>query len=113
MWLATVHGFYSVVFKEHMHHVRARTRGDLERLLRLSGLEKRIEVRAEADYRYRVLCTEEELVRVMIALAQTVDYSNYKNVIDRSPDQKEKSAAYHALWSALYLLQARNEGKPC
>jgi len=107
MWLCTSIGFFSIVRKDGACHVRARVRSDLERLADRAGLDRsRIEEWPQADYRWRILATGAELGTVMAALADTVDYPNFKSRIHATPHQDAKSTAYGRLWADLLGLQA-------
>lgn len=39
---------------------------------------------------------------MMVALANVVDYDNFKDEIERTPDQSRKLDAYKHLWSDLF-----------
>lgn len=104
MWLCTQHGFYSIVEKApDVFHVRARVRADLENLV--ARLKKKaikigeIEEWPRADYRYRILTNKLGVQAVMIVLADTLDYSNFKSRVDQRIDQRDKLRAYQALWA--------------
>jgi hypothetical protein len=110
MWLFTQHGFYSIVADRDQpgrHLARARVRLDLENLKKLAGLGGTIRATPEADYGYRILLEAPELVRVMNALANTVDYPNFKAAIAKRPDQAARSATYHRIWAEAAMLQSR------
>ncbi len=102
MWLATKHGFYSIVKKQSgQFHVRARVRRDLVNLVRL--LEENFEILEwpSADYRYRILVDQRDLGAIMAALALSLDYPNFKSQIARTRDQQPKLAAFHEVWAIL------------
>ena len=102
MWLATQIGFYSVVQKAPgVYHVRARERGDLENLLELAEHEAEIHEWAGADYPCRVIIDLETLLEIMVRLAGTLDYENFKERIHAREDQRHKLDAYHSLHSLL------------
>jgi len=106
MWIATQHGFYSIVQKKPAeYHVRGRTRQDLENLLALTGLDLTIEEWPLADYRYRVITKRQGVSVIMSSLAMSLDYSNFKSTIARTPDQRDKLDAYHDTWEALAEMQ--------
>lgn len=107
MWLATQEGFFSIVSKaDDRYHVRARCRKDLDNLCRLAGQEWEIHRWPAADYRYRILLNGAEVADLMLRLAGSLDYPNFKNRIGRRPDQREKLHAYHEVWSILAGLQS-------
>lgn len=106
MWLATQHGFYSIVRKApEEYHIRARFRNDLVNLLQLSGLGLQVHCWEEADYRYRIIANRREFLSVMASLAIFLDYPNFKARIAETPDQQEKLAAFHEIWEILGRLQ--------
>jgi hypothetical protein len=121
MWLATKIGFYSIVKKEDAYggatwHVRARVKGDLERLLEAAkSLESvagdyPVENWPDADYRYRVrIDSKIDMAALFVILSDTIDYNNFKNTIADTPHQAEKCQAYGNLWSNLYGLQNDRE----
>ena len=102
MWLATKHGFYSIVQKAPGEfHVRARVRQDLENLLTLVGKDMVIQEWPAADYRYRTIVAQRDLTEIMAALALSLDYPNFKGQIARSPDQRVKLDAFHEIWAIM------------
>lgn len=106
MWLMTQYGFYSVVAHNaqpdrFLVRVRARAHHDLENLCRLAALESEILETPDADYRYRLLLSGAEIGRALVALGQTINYSNFKNRIHDLPDQRHKNDAYMSIWSTL------------
>lgn len=113
MWLCTQNGFYSVSKKRPGEiHVRARMREDLENLTQVAArmdtaaLDWTIHRSAPpADYRWRIVIDEQQLCELMVAVAEDIDYSNFKGRIHDTPDQAEKSPAYSNLWHDLHQLQ--------
>jgi len=106
MWIATKHGFYSIVQKrDDEYHVRGRVRQDLENLLHLVRLDLAIEDWPGADYRYRIIVGRKTFSGIMAALALDLDYPNFKAEIASSPDQHEKIEAFHQVWRILARLQ--------
>lgn len=110
MWLATKHGFFSIVKKgPDEFHIRARVKADLENLKRgcaPAGIElPPINTWRTADYRHRIVCTRLEYFDVMELLVNSIDYSNFKSEIAATPDQMEKLSAYHEIWHTLFRLQ--------
>lgn len=103
MWLMTKHGFYSIVQKKpNEYHVHARVRKDLENLVErvpLRGAE--IHSSQQADYPFRIVAGKENVLKVMQFLGDTLDYSNFKNTIARTPDQQKKHDAYSAVWHTM------------
>ena len=108
MWLATKLGFYSIVQTQPpddgdaaVYHVRARVREDLENLLRVTGLQREILAWPTADYRFRIMASQQEVFEIMGALAESIDYDNFKGAIAATPDQRQRLDAYHKVWSTL------------
>ena len=106
MWLATKHGFYSIVQKSaDEFHVRSRVRKDLENLLQLTDRRAPIHDWSGADYRYRIIVTKAGFTEVMAMLATSLDYPNFKSAIARTPDQRDKLDAFHRIWAIMAHLQ--------
>lgn len=109
MWLATKHGFYSIVQKAPTKfHIRARVRQDLKNLRELTGNDWEIQEWPLADYRYRVIVDYPEFAGVMAALALSLDYPNFKSQIAVTPDQRDKLNAFHQIWALLARLTPEN-----
>ncbi|HKK17085.1 MAG TPA: hypothetical protein VJ952_00270 [Opitutales bacterium] len=105
MWLATKHGFYSIVEKTPTKfHIRARVRQDLDNLRQLTGSDWEILEWPLADYRFRVIVDRKGFVEVMGALALSLDYPNFKAQIANTPDQRTKLEAFHRIWALLAQL---------
>ena len=106
MWIASKFGFYSIVCKnKNEFHVRARLRVDLENLLATLNLEEEIYQSEYADYRYRLVVSQEVVRKITATLADTLDYPNFKNQIAETPSQEDKLDAYHDIWSVMYSEQ--------
>lgn len=103
MWLMTKHGFYSIVQKQPGEfHIRARVRQDLENLVQRVPLAgARIHDTKSADYGFRIIVGKAEVLAVMEFLGQTLDYSNFKSHIARTPDQEQKHDVYADIWGRL------------
>lgn len=101
MWLMTKHGFYSIVEKVHGEfHVRARERQDLQNLIDrvpLQGVE--VIDTPDGDYVARLVVDGTVVLRILEFLGKTLDYSNFKSKIDRTPDQANKP--YHEVWGVM------------
>ena len=110
MWLATQHGFYSIVQKPAgQFHVRARCKQDLENLTSLVGIEGRLHNTTDGDYAWRIVVGQKEVARIMAALATTIDYPNFKDRIHDKPDQEDKLPAYSRLWSQMLAYQTAQD----
>ena len=103
MWLMTKHGFYSIVQKQPGEfHIRARVRKDLDNLVaRVPLAAAEIHSSKDADYTYRIIAGKSEVLAIMQFLGDTIDYSNFKNTIARTPDQQDKHHAYSTVWHTL------------
>lgn len=108
MWLFCKSGFFSAV--RHWDdpdtiHLRARFRGDLERLCAVHGLDPAtIAETPEADYRFRMELPQADWARVAAAEAAAIDYPNFKAA---THDGTARDAAYLGAWAALRAGQDR------
>ena len=106
MWLITTRGFYSVVADHHEDGnvlVRARVREDLEALADLiPGLE--VEETPERDYRFRASVPRDEWMSAAAALAEEIDYPNFKNAVAERQGS-ERAHVYSDVWVTLLGLQ--------
>ena len=59
----------------------------------------------DAHYRFRIIVNAIQMCEIMEHLAQSLDYSNFKSMIDSLPDQREKLRAYHEVWATMAGLQ--------
>ena len=106
MWIATPTGFYSAVqdFTDNSYvFVRARSRGDLERLEPYLGFAPNIITNPKADYYWRVHLRKETWAGVVSDFALGIDYSNFKNKVGTV--DKERTTAYHKIWGVMYDVQ--------
>ena len=101
MWLMTKFGFYSIVRKdEGRFHIRSREKVDIENLVKRVPLpEAEILKSNTADYRFRVIVGQKEMLTVLEFLGNELDYGNFKDCIDRTPGQLHKP--YHEVWGVL------------
>ena len=112
MWLATQHGFFSIVQKPSgQFHVRTRCKKDLENLLALTGLTARMHHSKDGDYAWRFVVEHDDVNAIMASLATTIDYPNFKSRIHELPDQKGKLPAYSRLWMQMLSYQSSEENK--
>jgi len=103
MWIASKFGFFSIVRKgEDQFHVRARVRTDLENLLVAADLDEKIHESDLSDYKYRLVVGHDAVRKITSALAETLDYPNFKNKIAETPSQESKLGAYHQIWEIMY-----------
>ena len=85
MWVFTPEGFYSVVTAEEFGEelqVRARDEHDLERLRGswFPNLGPTVR-KPDRDYPCRAFCTHDQLGEALARMAQSIDYSNFKNAV--------------------------------
>ncbi len=110
MWLATQHGFYSIVQKSAgQFHVRARCKRDLENLIALAAFEASLHHTTDGDYAWRIIVGQQEVSSIMDALSTSIDYPNFKDRIHDKPDQEDKLPAYSRLWSQMLAYQSTKE----
>jgi hypothetical protein len=118
MWIASKLGFYSIVQKpSHLDpdgpavfQVRARDKADLKRLTKEYPTE--IHEYCYSDYPYRIIVpTAEDLAKVMRILGDSIDYDNFKDKIEETPNQKHKLHAYKQLWGLLYDSHTKHRPK--
>ena len=109
MWLLTKHGAYSLVKKgENQFHVRARVRRDLENLIErvpLPGAPTHFS--RTTDYPFRLIVGGNDVLKIMHFLGETIDYSNFKDTVNSTPDQRDKHSVYGQIW---HLLQGKFGG---
>jgi hypothetical protein len=58
-----------------------------------------------ADYAYRIVCDRPQAMATLALLMQSIDYSNFKSMIARSPTHCRKLTAYHDVWHTMAELQ--------
>lgn len=106
MWLITTRGFYSVVADHHDDGnvlVRARAREDLGALADLlPGID--IEETPRRDYRFRVSVAREAWTTAAAALADEIDYPNFKNAVAERQGPG-RAHVYSDVWVTLLGLQ--------
>ena len=97
MWIFSQDGFYSIVQKGGGYHVRTRRKQDLVNV----GLTP-TKSYAGADYPWRaILSNRAELLKLMDALGNSVDYPNFKGHIATRSDQKDRLDRYHKIWAMM------------
>lgn len=105
MWLFCKHGFFSAI--EHFDHkdvihVRARFKGDLERLCAAFQIEPKVSRTPENDYPYRMDFTREQWTKIVATVANEIDYHNFKKSVH---DGSKRDRAYMDVWAALRCVQ--------
>jgi hypothetical protein len=122
VWIFTKHGFFSAVCARQADGghgqpvdtdcimVRARVRTHLEALkLRFTDLLGDCEIQASAgtDYAYRLFVPKAAWVQVLSALADEIDYDNFKSEVARHRGRAgaDYEHALHDVWSVMHELQ--------
>lgn len=113
MWLFTIYGFFSVVFKKDKKqwvNIRARVKGDLETLLKHwpvgAGDTPEILTTPDNDYPYRILVDEPTWFVVCAMLAQSVlSVENFKDEVT-----KRQGHARHDVYLKVWRVMARAYG---
>ena len=101
MWVFTKHGFFSAVQNynnSEQIHVRARFRGDLERLCKSYGIKEAVVKKPGTDYPYRMDFERTDCVRIMACEAEAIDYDSFKDAVH---DGTVRDSAYLKVWSTL------------
>lgn len=112
MWIFCKYGFFSAVQhtdKPDTLLVRARFKGDLDRLIKamtpeeynLSGKPK-VQFTPDADYRYRAEIRKIVFAELIRETAEDIDYPNFK---DAMHDGTVRDTAYMNCWRALWAAQ--------
>jgi hypothetical protein len=105
MWLFTKQGFFSAVqnFNDsNLIHVRARFKGDLERLCATYGVEPQVVNLPNTDYPFRMDFERGKWAEIVKSEAESIDYSNFKNAVH---DGTRRDEAYMDVWSAMQEYQ--------
>ena len=106
MWIASKHGFYSIVLKDDGLHVRARNRGDLVNLCAAARFPfNQIMATPCGDYTYRLILKRprhaKEIERMWAALANSIDYPNFKEAVGQRADQRGRLQVYAEFWATM------------
>lgn len=72
-------------------------REDLENLLRVTCLQRESLAWPAADYRYPIIAAQQEIFKIMSALAESIDYDKFKAAIAATPGQRHKFDACHTV----------------
>ena len=114
MWIFCKLGFFSAVQHREKHDVllvRARIKGDLERLLKeikdnglggQDGCFGKIQETPNADYRFRVEIRKQAFAEFLFVAAKEIDYDNFKNA---AHDGTVRDEAYMDVWRAMWSAQ--------
>ena len=103
MWLFCKSGFFSSVVdfdNPERVLVRARFKGDLERLLANmpSNVKAEIQHTPNADYPFRMFVRKSDWEMAVLSEAEGMDYTNFKNA---AHDGTARDAAYMDVWTAM------------
>jgi len=111
MWLVTTLGFFSVVQKDGESDltVRARSRGDLDRLREqfLPDLGPTVEG-AGTDYQYRAKVSHQHFSAGAARMTENIDYDNFKNAVAKRMGH-QRASAYSNVWRDLWAI-SKEEG---
>lgn len=105
MWLFCKQGFFSAV--QHMDkqgfiHVRARFKGDLERLFKAHSVRAKVTETADGDYRFRADVPTIVWRQILSAEVWNIDYTNFKYA---AHDGTARDDAYFEVWNAMKTAQ--------
>lgn len=103
MWVALNKGFFSIVESkadDKVLAVRARLRGDLERVWATEMMSERAAVTEtpDRDYRFRTFLSRRVVAEKIRREVLDIDYNNFKN----SVEDKKLSKMYTDIWTAAY-----------
>ncbi len=107
MWILTPDGFFSAVVSSddaNVLSVRARDRGDIDRLATTVGATV-IET-PHRDYRFRVIVDHATWAAYVADQAAMIDYGNFKDAVAERQGH-DRARIYARVWSALLDLQRR------
>ena len=105
MWLFCKNGFFSAVKHNQRSgkvHVRARFKGDLERLCAAHAVKPNVVMTPDGDYRYRMDFSMFTWRRIVAAEAIRIDYTNFKDAVH---DGTHRDRAYLDVWAAMSAAQ--------
>ncbi|MBP5621773.1 MAG: hypothetical protein J6X44_07145 [Thermoguttaceae bacterium] len=101
MWLFCKQGFFSAVQNfddSNLIHVRARFKGDLERLCKTYDVEPKVVSLAGTDYPFRMDFERGKWAEIVKSEAESIDYENFKNAVH---DGTRRDLAYMDVWDAM------------
>jgi hypothetical protein len=104
MWLFTELGFYSIVKKGAVWHLRGREWQDLENVAtRLPGNPEVQDSFPGSDYPFRLLLNGKQKAAFFKLIEGTVEYGNFKSRVAEMPDQQHKLPALHDVWETMRI----------
>lgn len=101
MWIFMKHGFFSAVQNyndSNLIHVRARFKGDLERVCAAYGIEPNVVETPRGDYPYRMDFKRETWAEIVSHEVMEIDYTNFKSAVH---DGTDRDYAYFEAYDAL------------
>ena len=102
MWLFMKSGFFSAVQNyndSNLIHVRARFKGDLERLCKTYGVEPKVVETPDGDYPLRMDFDRKKWGEIVKAEAEAIDYTKFKPAVH---DGTVRDDAYFAVFDAMW-----------
>lgn len=99
MWICLNNGFFSIVAQRGSDDrlvVRARRKGDLERVFGVEGIAS-----PGRDYAFRAFMERDDVASVLMCNVLGIDYPNFKN----SVKDNALHSAYNRVWSVMGDLQ--------
>lgn len=106
MWIVSTKGFFSIVFKNGAYQVRARELLDIQNACSMLNIPRSEIVDNEGtDYAYRIKVDVDQVRYLLLALSETVDYSNFKDAVKHTPGQDHKVGALMQIWSIFLKFQ--------
>ena len=105
MWLFTKHGYFAIVkdfSDENTYWLRSRLKSDLENIVELMDIkDQSIIYKDYADYKFRIKLSKKEFIEFMVDIGESLDYSNFKSMMDNNSDQRHKIFAYYEVYNVL------------
>jgi len=105
MWIFTKHGYFAIVRDyndENIYWLRARLKSDLENIVALMEIENNDIIHKDyADYKFRLKLSKKEYQEFMTIIADQLDYSNFKSMMDNNSEQRHKIFAYYEVYNVL------------
>lgn len=111
MWLFCKSGFFSAVRhaeKAETIHLRARFKGDLQRLFKAHNVRAKVKYTPKNDYAYRANIPLQTWAEIVATEAADVDYENFKNAVH---DGTARDMAYMDVWCAMRQGQTDGRGR--
>jgi len=109
MWLCSKEGFFSVVQKKGAEKldVRTRVRADLIALstIHLNNPNPIIHSTTDSDYPYRIFLSHDEWAAVLMRMAQSITYPNFKRKIKQIQGHT-RARFYSEVWYTMLEMGA-------